>query len=219
MHQEAVPDFSSIYQAYHGRVLAYAAKLLGSDAADDVTQEVFIKIVRSLDTLADPSKLASWIYAITLNTVRDEARRRSARPRCLPGESNHEAGEEEAGDGLAGIPDQDSRSPEEEAIRNEMVACYLDHVKELPRNYYVVYALSDLEDLGNEEIARRLSLTRGTVKIRLHRARTQLHQELRRYCRCYSNRRGELMGEPKSGSRAQPARKMAGRRSLRQEVS
>jgi RNA polymerase sigma-70 factor (ECF subfamily) len=193
--QGAVPDFSRIYEAYHCKVLAYASKLLGRDEADDVAQEVFIKVGRCLDSLADPSKLTSWIYAITLNTVRDTARKRSSVPdRLSPGpEPEREDGEAP----ISRIPDTRSRTPEEAAARNEMVACYLDYVKQLSRSYYVVYVLSEFEDLSNEEIARRLSLSLGTVKIRLHRARAKLHDELRRNCQCYHNDRGELMGEPR----------------------
>ncbi len=79
--------------------------------------------------------------------------------------------------------------------RREMVTCYLDHVRRLPPAYREVYALSELEGLPNEDIARRLSLSLATVKIRLHRARAQLYADLRRHCRCYPNNRGELMGE------------------------
>lgn len=197
MSQEAFPDLSRIYEAYHGRVLAYAAKLLGRDEADDVAQEVFVKVGRSLDTLADPSKLTSWIYAITLNAVRDTARRRSSAP-----ERGSESLDSSRGDGegeapISRIPDSGSPTPEEAAIRDEMVACYLDYVKQLPRNYYEVYVLSEFEHLPDRDIAGRLSLSLGTVKIRLHRARATLHEELRRNCQCYYNRRGELMGERK----------------------
>ncbi len=198
MPEASIPDLSGIYEAYHGKVLAYAAKLIGRDAADDVTQEVFVKIGRSLDTLADSSKLTSWIYAITLNAVRDAARKSASRPDRAAGcpDSAEAAGGED--DSLSRIPDTRSRTPEETAIRNEMVACYLDYVGQLPRNSYEVYVLAEFEHLSNEEIARRLSLSLGTVKIRLHRARARLHEELRRNCQCYYNERGELMGEPKS---------------------
>jgi RNA polymerase sigma-70 factor (ECF subfamily) len=189
MSEDAFPDLSRIYEAYHGKVLAYAAKLLGRDEADDVSQEVFVKIGRSLETLADPAKLTSWIYAITLNTVRDAARKRSSRP------DEPATGVEDAPESR--LPDAGSRSPEETAIRHEMVACYLDYVRQLPPSYYEVYVLSELEQLGNEEIARRLTVSVATVKIRLHRAREKLNEELRRNCRCYYNERGELMGEPK----------------------
>lgn len=193
---EPLPDLSRIYEAYHGRVLAHATRLLGRDAADDVAQEVFVKIGRSLASLEDASKLTSWIYAITLNTVRDAARKRSSAPDRPLASSGAELGEEEEGR-LSRLPDLGSRTPEEGAIRSEMVACYVDHVNQLPRNYYDVYVLSEFEDLANEEIARRLSLSLATVKIRLHRARAKLQEELRRDCRCYYNERGELMGAPK----------------------
>jgi RNA polymerase sigma-70 factor, ECF subfamily len=197
MSEEPATDLSQIYEAYHGRVTAYAAKLLGRSQADDIAQDVFIKVGRSLHTLDDRSKLASWIYAITLNTVRDAARRRSSSPdRSVSACPRAAEGEEE--ERLANVPDAASHTPEEAATRNEMIACYLDYVRELPRDHYVVYALSEFEELSNEAIARRLSVSLGTVKIRLHRARAKLYEQLRQNCRCYHNARGELMGEPKS---------------------
>jgi RNA polymerase sigma-70 factor (ECF subfamily) len=193
----AVPDLSRIYTAYHGKVVAYATKLIGRDEAEDVAQEVFVKVGRALETLADASKLPSWIYAITLNAVRDAARRRSSCPLDLsagPGSAREDG---EGDDALSRIPDARARTPEETAIRSEMVACYLDYVEQLPRSYYQVYVLSEFEHLSNEDLARRLSISLGTVKIRLHRARARLHEELRRNCQCYRNQRGELMGEPR----------------------
>jgi RNA polymerase sigma-70 factor (ECF subfamily) len=150
-----------------------------------------------VDTLVDASKLTSWIYAITLNTVRDAARKRCSRPDRFPASPGPRQEETETESAIARIPDTRSRTPEETVARNEMVACYLDYVKQLPRSYHVVYVLREFEQLSNEEIARRLSLPVGTVKIRLHRARARLHEELRRNCQCYHNDRGELMGEPK----------------------
>ncbi len=193
---ESLPPLSEIYERYHRRVVAYAAKLLGSDSAEDIAQEVFLKVGRSLGTLSDDAKLTSWIYAITINAVRDHARRHAPEAERVEPLHRERQAVETADDPLSRLPDTTSRSPEQSAIRNEMVACYLDHVRRLPRRYYVVYALSELEDLSNQEIADRLSLSLGTVKIRLHRARALLYGELRRNCRCYQNERGELMGEP-----------------------
>lgn len=194
MTQEPVLELARIYDAYHGKVVAYAAQLLGRDEAEDVAQEVFVKVGRALGTLADASKLTAWIYAITLNTVRDTARRRRSSPE---GTSVSLGPAAEGADGepsLARLPDTRSRTPEETVARNEMVACYLDYVKQLPPRYYAVLVLSEFEHLSNEEIARRLSLSLGTVKIRLHRARAKLHEELRQNCFCYHNERGEPMG-------------------------
>ena len=197
MTVDALPDFARTYAAYYEKVRAYAAKLIGPEEAEDVAQEVFIRVRRSLGTLADPSKLGSWVYTITLNTVRDMARKRSAKgDRQIAGPAGlHGDGKTPAP--LADVPDFTARTPEELAIRSEMVACYLDHVNQLPPSYAEIYILSEFEDLSNEEIARCLSLSLATVKIRLHRARTRLFGELRRDCSCYVNDRGELMGAPK----------------------
>jgi RNA polymerase sigma-70 factor (ECF subfamily) len=204
MAQKPVPGLSEIYDAYHGKVVAYATKLLGRDEADDVAQEVFVKVGRSLGTLAAPSKLTSWIYAITLNTVRDTARKRRSSPEGFPPSFGPSREDGEGESAISRIPDTRSRTPEEAVARNEMLACYLEYVKQLPPSHYEVYVLSEFEDLSNEEIAHRLSLSLGTVKIRLHRARAKLLEELRRDCQCYQNDRGELMGEPRS-SLATPA--------------
>jgi RNA polymerase sigma-70 factor (ECF subfamily) len=181
-------DFAAVYDAYHARVRAYAAKLVGREDADDVAQQVFLKVSRGLDALADPARLSSWIYAITLNTVRDAARAAATRP--APARGSEAA--------LAGVASR-SRSPEEAASRGEMVACYVDYVNRLPPDYHHVYVLAEFEHLPAAEIARLLGVSIGTVKIRLHRARSRLYEELRRNCRCYYNERGELMGEPKKG--------------------
>ena len=193
---ETPPALSEIYDKYHRKVVAYAARLLGADPAEDIAQEVFVKVGRSLGTLSDGAKLTSWIYAITLNTVRDHARKRGPNPDRIERIEATTETDGRAEDPITQAQDTASLSPEQAAIRNEMVACYLDYVRRLPRRYYVVYALSELEDLSNREIADRLSLSVGTVKIRLHRARALLYGELRRDCRCYRNERGELMGEP-----------------------
>lgn len=198
MDAEVFPDFSRIFEAYHHKVLAYATKLVGRDEADDIAQEVFVKVRRSLGTLADPSKLSSWIYTITLNTVRDAARKSSARvDRPFGANDSAHAGDEED-DAIARVADTTSHTPEEAVIRSEMVGCYLDYVNQLPPNYLEVYVLSEFEELANDQIARRLSISLGTVKIRLHRARTKLFEQLRQNCRCYMNERGELMATTKN---------------------
>lgn len=201
---ESPPALSDIYGKYHRKVVAYAAKLLGMDQAEDIAQEVFVKVGRSLGTLSDEAKLTSWIYAITLNTVRDHARKHGPDAHRIESSDAETKIDDGAEDPVAQAQDTVSRSPEEAAIRNEMVACYLDYVRRLPRRHYVVYALSEFEGLSNQEIADRLSLSLGAVKIRLHRARALLYGELRRNCRCYVNERGELTGEPKGNAGKPP---------------
>jgi len=189
-------EFSRIYKEHHRSVLGYVVKLLGREEADDVVQEIFIKVRRALPTLTDPDKRAAWIHTIALNTVRDTIRRRSAQA----SRRKDLASGEDRDDPLAGLPDRVSRTPEERVIRGEMIACYLEYIARLPPTYREAYVLAELEDLSNDEIARRLSVSVATVKIRLHRARAKLHESLRCDCRAYTNARGELMGTRKCGA-------------------
>jgi RNA polymerase sigma-70 factor, ECF subfamily len=195
----ARPTISQVYETYRDRVLAYATRLIGRDAADDVAQEVFIKIGRSLESLTDPSRLPSWVYAITLNTVRDLARKQASLKERHASAAGPAAASAADDDPLERIPDTRSCTPEEAAMRGEMLGCYLDYVEALPANYLDVFRLSQFDELSNEDIARRLSLTVGTVKIRLHRARAKLFEQLRRDCQCYVGDRGELMARLKDG--------------------
>lgn len=192
MNATPPPDLPRIYEEFRPRVRAWVVKLLGRDEADDVVQEVFIKVRRALPDLTDTAKLTAWIHAITLNTVRDAVRRRASRAQLAIVAPGPEAGRGD--DPLGGIPDCSCRSPEERALRSEMIECYLAYVDQLPPSYRGVYVLSEIEQLSNDEIARRLSLSVGAVKIRLHRARARLFEVLRRDCQCYANEHGDLMG-------------------------
>jgi RNA polymerase sigma-70 factor, ECF subfamily len=185
-------DYSKIYEQYYGKISKYLAGIVGQMEAEDLAQEVFIKVGTSLDNLRDPSKVSSWIFEIALNTAKDRLRHRSSMK--SGGDSLTPLPEE---DQAGGMRDSKARTPEENLEYSSMIECFLGFVKELPKPYYEVYLLSEFEELSDKEISKRLSLTIETVKMRLHRARTRLYEELRTHCRCYQNERGELMGDLK----------------------
>lgn len=187
-------DYSEIYTRYHAKISKYLAGIVGPLEAQDLAQEVFIKVGSSLEDLKDSTKLSSWIFEIALNTAKDRLRHNSSQKSGENRLIQLSAEEDEAGQ----RPDNNARTPEEILEYSSMVECYLSFVKDLPKAQYDVYVLSELEGLSDQEIAERLSLPLATVKMRLHRARTQLYKALRTHCRCYSNQRGELMGDLKT---------------------
>ncbi len=187
-------DYAQIYRQYYGKISRYLAGIVGQSEAEDIAQEVFIKVGTSLDNLRDPSKLSTWIFEIALNTAKDRLRYnstvKSGRDRLTPlPDSEDQSGE---------MRDTKSRTPEENLEYSSMIECYLAFVKGLPKAHYEVYILSELEELSGKEISKMLSLPLETVKMRLHRARARLYKDLRTHCRCYRNERGELMGDLKS---------------------
>ena len=187
--------YEELYRNYYPRVTRYLAGMVGDADAEDLAQEVFLKVERKLGSLRDPSRASAWIFRIALNTARDRLRKPSVvhTVRAPSASSANETWK----DPLETAADIRTRTAEEVLVRREMIRCFLDFVTKLPASYYQVYALSEFEELPDKMISRRLSLPLETVKMRLHRARTKLYEQLRANCRCYVNERGELMGRPK----------------------
>ncbi|MCU0847037.1 MAG: RNA polymerase sigma factor [Spirochaetes bacterium] len=186
-------NFDEIYTEYHEKILRYLKGIVGGEMAEDLTQEVFIKVSRTLDSLKDESSLSSWLYKIALNTARDSIRstRRIVSVKPLA------AADGSSGADLENLADKRHKSHDDAIMRKEMVQCYVEFVKKLPSNYYDIYVLSEFDGLSNEEISDRLSLSIETVKIRLHRARVRLYEELRKGCTSFYTKDGELLALPR----------------------
>lgn len=190
-------NYEELHQQYYHRILRYLSTMVGPTDAEDVAQEVFTKAGLKLSSLKEQSKVSPWLYKIALNCARDRLRQRSSRgPRgasqCLSSLVLRTS--EGRPDPLLQVPDTLSLTPDEHLQYIEMVSCYVDFVRQLPKRYFEVYALSEFEELEDSEISKRLRLPLSTIKMRLHRARSKLYDTLRTRCRCYTNKRGELMG-------------------------
>lgn len=172
-------------------------RLVGESEAEDLTQNVLLKISESLDQFRGDSTLSTWIYRIATNTALDMLRRPRARPMqrvdcaatTTEGDTNSEA--------EGALADISIPSVETGAIRQEMSRCVRDFIEHLPDNYKSVIVLSELEGFTNSEIGDILGVSLDTVKIRLHRAREQLRQDLSTGCSFHRDERNEFACEPK----------------------
>jgi RNA polymerase sigma-70 factor (ECF subfamily) len=176
-------SFEQIYAGFHAKVQRYLTRLVGPDEAEDVTQEVFTRINRALPTFRGESQLSTWIYRIARNAALDRLRSPSFKRTTedgLPDESElGDIASEDADTGTA----EAAPSVEEQACRRERYDCYRSFIADLPAGYRAVVALSELEDRAANEIADMLGLSVGVVKIRLHRGRARLLQELKAHCK------------------------------------
>jgi RNA polymerase sigma-70 factor, ECF subfamily len=174
-------DFDAIYRDYYPRIQRYLARLIGFDEAEDVAQEVFLKISGALDDFKGESTMLTWVYRIATNAALDRVRTpayRASLTSVLLDESC-ETGE--------GVPPVEDRLPpvEDQAIRREMSACVQGLMAQLPDHYRTVLVLSETEGMKNGEIAEVVGVSLETVKIRLHRARTRLRAILEAHCNFY----------------------------------
>lgn len=191
-------EFQHIHDAFRLKIHRYLARLTGAEEADDLTQEVFIKVNRGLKGFRGESKLSSWIYRIATNAALDHLRSRSLKQ--MTGEVSSRDSEKEEEDKYILLRRKGS-SIEQQLIRKEMNTCIRNVIKKLPEDYRTVIVLSELEELENREIAEILQVSIDTVKIRLHRARAKLKKELEDLCSFYHDERNVLSCDMKSAIR------------------
>ena len=174
-------DFQTIHDEYRLKIQRYLARLVGESEAEDLTQEVFVRVHRALPTFHGEAQLSTWIYRIATNAALDRLRSPSFKRSDPEGLLTTGDGEEKTA-GETVWPGQEALPLEQQVHRQERLACFCDFVKNLPASYQAVMVLSELEDLTIQEIAGLLGLEPGVVKIRLHRGRAKLLQELKAHC-------------------------------------
>jgi RNA polymerase sigma-70 factor (ECF subfamily) len=174
-------EFDKIHADFRPKVLRHLTRMVGEHEAEDLTQEVFVKINRGLGTFRGESKLSTWIYRIATNAaldrLRDPALKRIA-PEGLPIGADT-AEDEGGGIEIAAV----APSLDQQVCRKERYECYRDFIQDLPKKYRTVVALSELEELAASEIADILGLSVDVVKIRLHRGRARLLSALKSHCK------------------------------------
>lgn len=193
--------FSDMYEQYHEKLHRYLQRMVGTNDAEDLTQEVFVKIDNALKDFQGKSSLSTWVYRIATNAALDKLNSRAAR------EANKKVGLDELGDGPETenlCIDETSLSAEREAIRNEMNECIREYIDKLPQDYRTVIILSEMKELKNQEIADILGVSLDAVKIRLHRARAKMKAEFEAGCDFYHDKDGRLACDRKESDEKTP---------------
>ena len=158
-----VDAFELLYRQYSGRIFALCLRLQAGDTNDatELMQDVFIKAWRRLSTFRGESAFGSWLHRLAVNTMLENARtdgRRTAR--VLPMDDTSRL------PGAARPSGVDLRMEMEEAIAS------------LPKGARQAFVLHDVEGYQHQEIAAQLSVSVGTVKAQVHRARRLLRERL-----------------------------------------
>jgi RNA polymerase sigma-70 factor (ECF subfamily) len=161
-------------------------RLVGEAEADDLTQEVFVRVTRALPEFRGEAGISTWILRIARGVGLDHLRSRRH------GEAKRTVSltpaEPEADNDAASVPEpqEDAEAPRR-LVHAEMSACVREYVERLAPEHRAVIELKDLEGLSNPEIAARLGVSVDNAKIRLHRARQALRRELEHGCDFYHN--------------------------------
>lgn len=176
-------QLTTIFHEYSGPIHSYASRLLGnSEDADDITQEVFIRVHGHLAELRDPARVKSWLYRIATNLCMDQLRRRSRTRRIFgvavplgpdADDSDHAPPREIANPG--------GTSPIDQVAERDHIAGAL---RLMPPKYAVCLMLHSAQGLSYREIADIIGVSPGAAAVRLTRARDL-------FARHYNALRGE----------------------------
>jgi RNA polymerase sigma factor (sigma-70 family) len=161
-----LPTWEDIVRTHSARVYRLAYRLTGNPHdAEDLTQEVFVRVFRSLSSYT-PGTFEGWLHRITTNLFLDWARRKQRiRFEGLADEMAHR---------LPGSEPTPAEAFDDTHLDDDVQAA----LKALPPEYRAAVVLCDIEGFSYEEIAATLGVKLGTVRSRIHRGRAQLRTAL-----------------------------------------
>jgi len=161
--------FTELVERYQTRLLNFIYRTIGDrDRAEDLVQEVFIRVHRHLHRFDRSKKFSTWVYTIASNLAKNELRNRSRNPLVL---FQTMQGDHDEEDRPLQFEDTTSR-PDDLFRRRHLRELVESTVAKLPEHHRQVFVLRELEGKSYEEIAEITSCNLGTVKSRLNRART-----------------------------------------------
>ncbi len=196
-------DTDHVWRAFGESLRAFLARRAPADRVDDLLQEVFLRIHRGLDGLADEQHLAAWVHRIARNVLTDAYRRRR---REAPLDAGGACGVDAAGRAAStgsGAPLADeplARAPADE-LPDEVATAVARMAERLPDTFRDAVLLHERDGLSQQEVADRLGLSLSGAKSRIQRGRDHLRGMILACCHVeFDARRRPVAFVPRSAS-------------------
>jgi RNA polymerase sigma-70 factor, ECF subfamily len=188
--------FEYLYRLHSRRVYALCLRMVGNTAeAEDLTQEVFLLLLRKIHTFRGESAFSTWLHRLAVNLVLMRLRKKS--PPIFPIEATLDPDAETFSPSIdIGAPDL---LLEGSIDRINLERC----IQRLPVGYRTIFVLHDIQGYEHNEIAEILGRSVGDSKSQLHKARTRLREHLQEHQR--DKARGERLAAAKMRSRSSEA--------------
>ena len=171
-------------ERYTPRIYQLALRhMKNREDAEEVTQDVLVKVSRKAGSFRGDSALSSWIYRITFNTAMSRLRNGRLARAADKERERVESGASYAEEQSRGAREQAdwSHMPDEELLRAQLRYAVTAAIADLPEIYRAPVLLRDIQGLSTEEASSRLHLKDQTLKSRLHRGRLMLRERLRAF--------------------------------------
>ena len=177
------PSTETIWSEYSKQLKGYILKRVpNSSMADDILQEVFIKIHENIDSLKDQTKINSWIYQITKNSITDYYRKQKQQPSDIQLLSDKEIG----------ILDDTDISKDVEP-EEQIASGLLVMINSLPKDYAQALNLVEVQGLSQVQLAKELNISVSGAKSRVQRGRQMLKDSLMNCCHYEFDKYGTII--------------------------
>jgi len=164
--------FNQLVLKYRSRVMGVAARMIGDRAeAEDLAQDVFVKVYNSLRDFHGEALFSTWLYRITANSCLNRRKRKKREQRL-----------KEVMIDMEPVGSAGASTPHALLERRQLQAFLEKTIQALPEDQRLVLILRDIEGLSYDEIADCLSVELGTVRSRLHRARAEVQARIKTFC-------------------------------------
>lgn len=169
-------NIESLYKSLNQKLSRFIRKHVPDEsAADDILQDVFLKIHDRIDTLKDREKVESWIFQIARNTITDHYRNQKSRHGSL--ESDETAAVEE----------------DDQEMNKKIASGLGEMIEQMPEPYREALRLTELEGVTQKDLARRAGISLSGAKSRVQRARAMLRDLLMQCCHFEFDRYGTII--------------------------
>jgi RNA polymerase sigma-70 factor (ECF subfamily) len=166
--------FTELVRRFQGRVINLVSRVLNDrECADDLAQEVFVRVYVHRRNYRHGSRFSTWLFTIAANLAKNEIRRRVRKRNWY----SLDALQEMLKDSAPQLADP-SEGRESSLEREQLQAAVGRAIATVPEKYRLALVLRDIEGLPYEEIAQVLGIPGGTVRSRINRARGMLKRKL-----------------------------------------
>ncbi|UOE95140.1 RNA polymerase sigma factor SigZ [Alkalihalobacillus sp. LMS39] len=164
-----------IYKEFHKPLMVFIIKRVSNpNIAEDIAQDVFMKIAASITSLKEEEKIRSWIYNITRNAIIDYYRTKKPTT-VLPGEL------------------VDDNQLENHDLSKELSACIRPMINQLPNKYKEAIELTELQGMSQKDLSRHLGMSFSGAKSRVQRGRLKLKELLIACCHIEADSYGNII--------------------------
>jgi RNA polymerase sigma-70 factor (ECF subfamily) len=171
--------FTQLVERYDKALFRFGYKICGNeDEAEELVQDTFLNVLRYLKDFRHETKFRNWLYRIAVSACQKRHRRSKFAPGRELSLDEFLPNEEQA---AALQPPLWASKPLDQVLNEELGRLLNEGIGNLPDKYKIVLVLRDVENFSTKETARILNLSPANIKVRLHRARLFLREQIKDY--------------------------------------